>query len=134
MARCPRCSNSDIRGGKTTLVGKGTNGENITVYDYYCPRCGYSESVTSEDANLVDVSRRWEREGAPYDVDVLFMRTGDANLPLEAELDGHRWQIRVNPSHADFTLLIDGAEVQTFTREQWPPRWMHQEPSLPNAF
>ncbi len=50
-------------------------------------------------------------------------RTASAEHPYEAEVDGHRWTVRVNdfPAEAMYTVLVDGEAVEDL--EAWPATW-----------
>jgi hypothetical protein len=63
------------------------------------------------------------RETEPARRAVTFRRTGSAELPYEAEVDGARWVVRVNdfPAEPLYTLLIDGRAVGDL--DAWPPAW-----------
>ncbi len=54
---------------------------------------------------------------------VAWRRGGDAEHPYVAEVDGRRWQVRVNdfPAEALYTLLVDGREAGNL--EEWPEAW-----------
>jgi len=59
---------------------------------------------------------------------VTWRRTASAEHPYEAEVDGHRWTVRVNdfPAEALYTLLVDGAAVEDL--EAWPEAWKRPSP------
>jgi ribosomal protein S27AE len=65
MYQCPKCSNREIRGGKNTLLDAGEGGEDLIVYDFFCPRCGLGESMADDDPGLSDFFRRWESADPP---------------------------------------------------------------------
>jgi hypothetical protein len=54
---------------------------------------------------------------------VSWRRTGSAERPYEADVDGRRWTVQVNdfPAAALYTLLVDGAPVEQL--EAWPSAW-----------
>jgi hypothetical protein len=58
---------------------------------------------------------------------VEWRRTGSAERPYEAEIDGRRWTVRVNdfPAEPLYTLFIDG--VQAGDLDQWPAAWLRPE-------
>ena len=54
---------------------------------------------------------------------IAWRRTASGELPYEAEVDGHRWTVRVNdfPAEALYTLLVDGVPVEDF--DAWSSAW-----------
>ncbi len=55
---CPNCGNPEIMGGKTDL-------ERVTLYDYFCPKCGTTEQAdSSQPETLRAMRQRWEGSGA----------------------------------------------------------------------
>ena len=54
---------------------------------------------------------------------VQWRATGNGEFPYEADIESRRWTIRINdfPAEPMYTLLVDGAEVETF--DGWPPAW-----------
>jgi hypothetical protein len=81
---------------------------------------------------------RWERENerkasdlpavepkvkARLEQVVAWRQTGDSYIPWDSEVDGHRWQVRLNdfPDEPMYTLLMDDAEVGDFN--EWPQAW-----------
>ena len=60
----------------------------------------------------------------PRDRPIDWRRTGDGEVPYDAELDGRRWAIRINdfPAEPMYTLIVDGDEALTF--DEWPVRWI----------
>jgi hypothetical protein len=55
--------------------------------------------------------------------EVTWSASGDVFHPWTAEVDGQRWQIRINdfPDEVLYTLLVDGVEIGDFN--DWPRRW-----------
>jgi hypothetical protein len=58
---------------------------------------------------------------------VSWRRTGSAERPYEADVDGARWTVQVNdfPAAALYTLLVDGTPVEDL--DGWPPAWLRPE-------
>jgi hypothetical protein len=58
---------------------------------------------------------------------VTWRRTGSAEHPYEAEVEGRRWTVRVNdfPAQVLYTLLVDGVEAEDL--EEWPAAWTRPE-------
>jgi hypothetical protein len=58
---------------------------------------------------------------------ISWRRTGSAEHPYEAEVDGRRWTIRVNdfPAERLYTLFVEGEPVEDL--EAWPPAWKRPE-------
>ena len=54
---------------------------------------------------------------------VAWRRTGRAEFPYAASVDGRDWLLRVNdfPAEAFYTLLVAGREVGDF--DDWPALW-----------
>lgn len=54
---------------------------------------------------------------------VVWQTTSDAEYPYQAEIEGARWQVRINdfPAELLYSLLIDGREVDRFN--DWPGAW-----------
>ena len=59
---------------------------------------------------------------------VVWRQTGDLNTPWETDVDGHRWQARLNdfPEEPMYSLLID--EVLAGDFQEWPQYWDRGEP------
>jgi hypothetical protein len=60
---------------------------------------------------------------------VAWTGTDDVEHPWAAEVDGQRWQARVNdfPDEVLYTLVVDGVAVGDFN--DWPKRWLRGAPS-----
>ena len=63
---------------------------------------------------------------SPYAAQAVFWRkTGDVFFPLEAQVAGSRWVLRINdwPDEPSlYTLFVDGETVFE-VEEEWPPAW-----------
>jgi ribosomal protein L37E len=56
--RCPRCGNTKL------VVKKFTVGDNkTTVYDYFCPKCGFGESIKCDEPGWQQALARWRESG-----------------------------------------------------------------------
>jgi hypothetical protein len=55
--------------------------------------------------------------------EVVWKRTADPDLPYEAQVDGERWQVRVNRGEGapPYTLLVDDAPALDL--DDWPAAW-----------
>lgn len=132
MTICPRCANSDVLASKTTLVGKsdeavpGVRSDDVVAYSYYCPRCGLFEEASTLDGNALDaLMRRWEPPNAHLQREIAWTRAAQASDVFEADVDGHRWTLRLNagfPRQERYTLQIDGADKLSFSH--WPLSWI----------
>jgi hypothetical protein len=58
----------------------------------------------------------------------VWRQTGEADVPWDADVKGHLWQVRLNdfPDDYMYTLLIDGEELGDF--HDWPQAWDRGEP------
>jgi len=59
---------------------------------------------------------------------ILWRQGPSALVPYEAEVEGRRWQVRVNdfPAEALYTLVIEGAPAEEL--EAWPEVWVRPAP------
>lgn len=59
----------------------------------------------------------------PHSRPVVWHRTSRAEFPYEADVDGARWQIRINdfPAEPMYTLLINGQKFSDY--DDWPNAW-----------
>ena len=65
----------------------------------------------------------------------VWRKTGDLNIPWDAQVPGHLWQIRINdfPREYMYTLIVDGEEIGDFNK--WTDVWDRGEkkPEVPAA-
>jgi hypothetical protein len=59
---------------------------------------------------------------------ILWRQGPSALMPYEAEVEGQRWQVRVNdfPAEGLYTLLIEGTPAEEL--EAWPEAWTRPAP------
>ena len=57
---------------------------------------------------------------------VEWTRARDSHMPWSTEMDGQRWQVRLNdfPDEPMYSLLVDGAEQGSF--HDWPETWKRE--------
>jgi len=79
-------------------------------------RWGHAEQLREKPATNPNVKERLAQI-------VVWRQTGDLSIPWETQVDGHRWQVRLNdfPDEPMYTLLIDEALVGDF--QEWPRYW-----------
>ncbi|HEY1182818.1 MAG TPA: hypothetical protein VGE89_01460 [Bryobacteraceae bacterium] len=84
-------------------------------------RWGHAEQLREKPAINPNVKERLAQI-------VIWHQTEDLYVPWETDVDGHRWQVRLNdfPDEPMYTLLIDEALVGDF--QEWPPYWDRGEP------
>ena len=60
----------------------------------------------------------------PSSLRIVWRRGESALLPYVAEIEGRRWEVRVNdfPEESLYTLLIEGEPAETL--EAWPEPWV----------
>ena len=58
---------------------------------------------------------------------VTWTRTADVDRPYRATVQGKQWVLQLGdfPAEPLYTLLIDGAEVESF--DTWPEAWTRRE-------
>lgn len=58
---------------------------------------------------------------------IAWQRTGEAEFPYAASVDGQDWRVRVGdfPAEALYTLLVAGESVAEY--DDWPAAWQRPE-------
>ena len=84
-------------------------------------RWGHAEQLREKPAIKPNVKERLAQI-------VVWRQTGDPYIPWGTDVDGHRWQVRLNdfPDEPMYALLIDEALVGDF--QEWPQYWDRGEP------
>lgn len=59
MARCPSCANTFVEGGRTRSTRTGLGGEDRTVVQYRCARCGLRETKAADEEEFLGWDERW---------------------------------------------------------------------------
>jgi hypothetical protein len=67
---------------------------------------------------------------SPFETPVIWFRSEDVEPQWVARVDGREWLLRLGdfPAEPLYTLLIDGAEVESF--DAWPEAWIRSTGSV----